>query len=189
MVIVQLLLTSIESASQQGRSPLILYLLADARLWEACVLVMFVIYPWLHLRKRNVLSHRLSSHALVLNFDYSDVSFGQAIRISDSPLRETHAFAVIPNIRSTVDNMSHEEAKLWHVDEKGFSVVISRAGDWTGRMIDNPPKHIWTRGVPQYGALRVTSLFKPCIVMATGSGIAPCLSIFVQLPEHPIRVI
>ncbi|KAF4673744.1 hypothetical protein FOL47_010124 [Perkinsus chesapeaki] len=176
ILVAQLVLTSIKENPSHA--------LADPRIWEAGLLILLVIYPWLHLRKRNVKSFRLSSHALLLNFDYSDVSFGQAVRISDSPLRETHAFAVIPNIRSTVQNMSDEEAKLWHVDKKGFSVIISRAGDWTSRMIDHPPTRLWTRGVPQYGVLRVVSLFQPCIVMATGSGIGPCLSIFVQQPGH-----
>ncbi|EER04065.1 hypothetical protein Pmar_PMAR026110, partial [Perkinsus marinus ATCC 50983] len=72
-------------------------ILCDARIWEAAIITGLVLFPWLHLRKRKIEAVKLSSHALVLNFDFQNVSFGQAIRITDSPLRETHAFAVVPN--------------------------------------------------------------------------------------------
>ncbi|KAF4672877.1 hypothetical protein FOL46_008227 [Perkinsus olseni] len=163
--------------------------LSDVRVWEVSLITGFVIFPWLHLRKRVVECRRLSSHALVLNFGHRIVSFGQAIRVTDSPLRETHAFAVIPNIRSSIAGLSEEEKKVWHVDQKGFSIIISRAGDWSGRIIDNPPSRIWTRGLPQFGTVRVVKLFRPCIVMATGSGIGPCLSLFVEQPSHPVKIV
>ncbi|KAF4754644.1 hypothetical protein FOZ62_005246, partial [Perkinsus olseni] len=163
--------------------------LSDVRVWEVSLITAFVIFPWLHLRKRVVECRRLSSHALVLNFGHRVVSFGQAIRITDSPLRETHAFAVIPNIRSSIEGLSEEEKKVWHVDQKGFSIIISRAGDWSGRIIDNPPTRIWTRGLPQFGTVRVVKLFRPCIVMATGSGIGPCLSLFVEQPSYSVKIV
>lgn len=52
--------------------------------------------------------------------------------------------------------------------------MISRAGDWTSKKIDEAPKKIWVRGIPCYGALTVTSLFRRVVLVATGSGIGPC---------------
>ncbi|KAJ4367798.1 hypothetical protein N0V85_009119, partial [Neurospora sp. IMI 360204] len=79
--------------------------------------------------------------------------------------------------------------RLSHAGDKGFSVIVSHAGDWTRKIIDHPPSQIYTRGTPQFGVMRCAGLFSPVIVIATGSGIAPCLSLFTQLPDHPVRII
>ncbi|KAH9907081.1 hypothetical protein F4778DRAFT_613401 [Xylariomycetidae sp. FL2044] len=148
--------------------------------WMLLISTLLVIYPWTHLRLRDVEAEVLSDHVVKLNFDYARVNYGQAVRLSDAPLRETHAFAVIPK---------SEPVRSGKNRPKGFSVLVSHAGDWTKKIIQNPPKRIWTRGLPQYGVLRVAGLFKPVIIIATGSGIGPCLSLFVQKPDHPVRII
>ncbi|KAF8916191.1 hypothetical protein CPB85DRAFT_1374668 [Mucidula mucida] len=59
-----------------------------------------------------------------------------------------------------------------------FSVVISQAGGWTTKIINDPPKEIWICGTPVSGVLRVNILFRRVVFVATGSGIgpiAPCL--------------
>ena len=74
--------------------------------------------------------------------------------------------------------------------ENGFSVIVSAAGDWTRKIIAHPPTHIGVRGAPQFGVLRVAGLFRPVVLVATGSGIAPILSFLVQKPrDHPVRVV
>lgn len=75
-------------------------------------------------------------------------------------MTEWHAFATIPD-----------------ADGSGFSVVVSNAGDWTKRHILNPPKSIWIRGYPLHGLLYTSKLFRRIVVVATGSGIGPCLSL------------
>lgn len=57
--------------------------------------------------------------------------------------------------------------------KKGYSAVVSRAGDWTKEQISNPPEKIWIRGIPCYGVVRVTPLFRRVVMVATGSGIGP----------------
>jgi len=52
-------------------------------------------------------------------------------------------------------------------------MVVSKAGDWTIRNINNPPEKIWVRGIPTSGALRVVPLFRRVVFIATGSGIGP----------------
>ena len=96
---------------------------------------------------------------------------GHFVRISANPLLEWHGFACIP-----VPN------------ERGFSLVVSKAGDWTTDKIEAPPKQIWVRGVPCYGVLRITPLFRRVVFVATGSGIGPCAPcIFEQ--RIPIRLL
>jgi hypothetical protein len=54
--------------------------------------------------------------------------------------------------------------------------LISRAGDWTGRFIDDPPSHIWVRGIPVAAPMaKVALLYRRVVYVVTGSGIGPCL--------------
>lgn len=93
-------------------------------------LTLSIILPWTKLRKVDVRSEVLSNHAIRLYFDYVTPVAGSYTRISRSPLFEWHSFATIPL-----------------PDEKGYSLVVSRAGDWTGQTIEEPPKKLWVRGV------------------------------------------
>lgn len=52
-------------------------------------------------------------------------------------------------------------------------MIISRAGDWTSKAIQNPPSEIWVRGIPTWGMMSVAGLFRKVLFVATGSGIAP----------------
>ena len=141
--------------------------------WCLVVITSCIFHPWARLRRRQVTAEHLSNHALRLHFDYSSVSYGQALKIGRRPLREMHAFAVIPEAEGP----------------KGFSMVISNAGDWTRQLIRDPPRRIWTRGVPQYGVLRVAAAFQPVVIVATGSGIGPCLSFFLARPNWQCRIL
>jgi len=131
-------------------------------------------------------------------------------RITDSPLRETHAFATIPNAlspSSAIESKVEERidspiSPTFHHNtlptslttsttspnpKKGFSILISKAGDWTSKIIANPPSHIYFRGAPTIGVLRVATLFHSCVVVTTGSGIGPCLSLFNGYAHSPQR--
>ena len=66
-------------------------------------------------------------------------------------------------------------------DRDGYRLAISRAGEWTGQLIDDHPGHLWTRGVPTAGMVSISRAFNQVVWLATGSGIAPCLP---QLLEH-----
>lgn len=193
---VETLMLAAEAADAE-RIPMAMALVTSPGFWMLTTTTLLVIYPWTHLRLRDVEAEVLSEHAVRLKFDYANVNYGQAVRLTDAPLKETHAFAVIPNPRPSSPQTSSSSSSLSTVEKsctpgaggKGFSVLVSNAGDWTKRIIKNPPKKIWTRGLPQYGVLRVAGLFEPVIVVATGSGIGPCLSLFVQKPDHPVRII
>ena len=81
---------------------------------------------------------------------------GTFVRISSAPLSEWHSFATIS-----------------FPGKKGYSMVISRAGDWTSKTIENPPSEVWVRSIPTCGMMSVASLFRKVLFVATGSGIAP----------------
>jgi len=164
-------------------------LVALPSFWIVIAITLLVIYPWTHLRLRDVEAEALSNHCVKLNFKYAKVHYGQVIRITNTPLWETHAFAAIPNARHAESDAEEGRETLSHAGEKGFSVLVSNAGDWTSKTIRNPPSKIYTRGVPQYGVLRVAGLFSPVVIVATGSGIGPCMSLFMEKPWHPVRIV
>ncbi|KAF2153369.1 hypothetical protein K461DRAFT_278183 [Myriangium duriaei CBS 260.36] len=142
--------------------------------WFLLVITMLLVYPWTQLRSRQCQVEQLSSHATRLYFNHANVSSCVAVRLTDAPLCETHAFATIPNYSD---------------QEKGFSVLISNAGDWTNKIISNPPSHIYIKGVPTMGVMRVALIFKKVLVIATGSGIGPCMSMLQAYPDYPMRVL
>ena len=60
--------------------------------------------------------------------------------------------------------------------ETGYRLLISRAGDWTGRFIDDPPTHVWVRGTPVVAPMaKVALLYERVVYVVTGSGIGPAL--------------
>lgn len=141
-----------------------------------CLLIITacIIYPWTRLRNHTPRIEPLSPHALRLHFNHTNLSYCQGVRLTDAPLKENHAFAAIPNKPS---------------EGKGFSVVISNAGDWTKKIITTPPSTIYIKGAPVYGVLRVAAVFSPVVIVATGSGIGPCLSLFNGRPDLNVRIL
>ncbi|KAI0269909.1 nonribosomal peptide synthetase 12 [Gloeopeniophorella convolvens] len=139
--------------------------------WLVLVMTMSIILPWVRLRKVPVRSVVLSGHAVRLYFDYVTPITGSFTRISDSPLMEWHGFATVP-----------EPGK------SGYSLVVSKAGDWTSKQIANPPKELWVRGIPTFGVLRIVPLFRRLVVVATGSGIGPCAPCILE-QRVPIRLL
>ncbi|KAI8634877.1 acetyl-CoA synthetase-like protein [Xylariaceae sp. FL1651] len=135
------------------------------------LITLSIALPWLRLRRVSVRSEPLSKHAIRLHFDFETPIAGKAIRISDRPMREWHAFA-------TIDKPG----------EKGFSIVVSNAGDWTRKTIDGQPQRLWTRGALASGVLTIAPLFKKVVLVATGSGIGPCLPVILE-GRVPARII
>ena len=65
-------------------------------------------------------------------------------------------------------------------------MVVSRAGDWTGAFIDDPPTHVWVRGLPAVGVANVNRLFTQVVFVVTGSGIGPALG-HLLADEMPVE--
>ncbi|KAF3032518.1 hypothetical protein E8E12_000488 [Didymella heteroderae] len=145
--------------------------------WLISIATAAVIFPWLHLKKVPVRSEVLSNHAVRLWFDYTTPVVGTAVRLAERPLVDWHGFATITNPKTAAKP-----------NAKGFSLIVSRAGDFTGRQIERAPTHIWVRGIPTCGVLRIATLFKSVVLVATGSGIGPCLAVILA-KKVPARIL
>lgn len=133
--------------------------MATPAFWLLCLITLSIAAPWMTLKKVPVTIDKPSGHAVVVRFDYGDTPFpGSSNAISLDPLREWHSFANIPSPGT-----------------EGYRLIISRAGDWTGRFIDNPPSHVWVKGITTSGVARIEVLFKKVVYVGTGSGIGPIL--------------
>lgn len=135
------------------------------------VTTIVLILPWLRLKKVAVCAEPLSDHAVRLHFTHQNLAICTTPRFSDRIMKEWHAFAAIPA-----------------QDDVGYSVLVSKAGDWTSKVIKSPPKELWTKGTPARGALYMGIVFKKIVVVATGSGIAPVLSL-LQSPNLECRIL
>jgi hypothetical protein len=71
---------------------------------------------------------------------------------------------------------------------RGYRMTVSRAGDWTARLIDNPPGHIWVRGIPTVDIVVIKRLFSKVVIVATGSGIGPALGHLLSA-ETPAQLV
>ncbi|KAJ0301778.1 hypothetical protein Brms1b_012331 [Colletotrichum noveboracense] len=131
--------------------------------WMLALATLSIASSWFFLRKVPVDAEVLSNHAVRLHFDYTVPVNGSFARLSMRPLLEWHSFATIPAPRPVGGR------------PKGFSLVVSNAGDWTKNAIQKPPTHIWVRGVPTCGVMRIATCFNRIVVIATGSGIGPLL--------------
>ena len=147
------------AASESKNSNIGKVLVASPNFWFICISTSCSILSWSRLRRHDVYPEVLSDHATRLHFKYKNLKPFYGLKVSDRPMLEWHAFATIPD------------------EDGGFSVVVSNAGDWTKRTILNPPQKLWIRGYPLHGLLYTSKLFKRIVVVATGSGIGPCLSL------------
>ena len=171
----QCILSAIASSQNQGITTGE-YLVKLPNFWFLIVATSCLFLSWLvRMRLREVYPEVLSDHAIRLHFKYLAMKPFFTFKISDKPLTEWHAFATIPD--------EDENGKI-----NGFSIIVSNAGDWTNKIIHNPPKKLWVRGYPQYGLLYTSILFKRVVIVATGSGMGPCLS-FLYANRTPCRVL
>ncbi len=144
---------------QRGAAPLRNELLATPSFWLLLLITVSILLPWLRLRRVPVQIERPSSHVALVRFNYGVTPMaGSSTAISRDPLREWHSFANVPA-----------------PGEEGFRLTISRAGDWTGALIDDMPSQLWVKGIPTAGVANIEVLFKRVVYVATGSGIGPCL--------------
>ncbi|KIK58648.1 hypothetical protein GYMLUDRAFT_74895 [Collybiopsis luxurians FD-317 M1] len=151
------------------------YLISTSSFWTFVVSSCCTALSWGRLRQVDVYPETLSSHVIRLHFKYRNMKPFYGLKVSDSPVTEWHSYASIPG--QTLDGKPD-----------GFSLVVSNAGDWTNRIIHNPPKKLWVRGYPLHGLLYTSKLFRKIVVVATGSGIGPPLSLFFCNYNEQIRV-
>jgi hypothetical protein len=163
--------------SNAGGRPLWLALLRTPTFWMLLLITINIAYPWLLLRKVDVTRvERLSDHAIRVYFSPRErIPALRGSAISDKPLHEWHSFAMIPDVNGS--------------DGGASSCIVSRAGDWTDKIIRTPPSFFYMRGLSKTGVLGMAKVFRSVVLMCTGSGIGPCLSVMGQMPKTEMRVI
>jgi hypothetical protein len=143
------------------------------QVWLLGLLSASIAWPWLRLRRVPARIERPSAHAVIVHLDYGVTPMlPSAVGISRNPLREWHAFATVttPGV-------------------PGYRLLISRAGDWTSRFIDDPPSHVWVRGMPVSAPMAtVQALYRRVVYVVTGSGIGPALG-QILAPRVPARLV
>ncbi|KAF7503083.1 hypothetical protein GJ744_004330 [Endocarpon pusillum] len=164
-------LTGVLELAKESPRPLGAALLQSPALYLLIIVTVSLILPWLRLRKVPIRVEHLSNHASRWHFQHGNVELCSASRVTDRPLFEWHSFAGIPEHNGT-----------------GYSVIVSNAGDWTKRMIQNPPAKLWVRGIPVRGVLHIATIFQKIVVVATGSGIGPVLSLLTAR-DLPCRIL
>ena len=159
---VEILLVLHANSNVPGSDSLGLLIIQAPAFWFLLVITFFIVLPWLRLRKVEAFPEVLSPHAVRIHFKYRKVGSVLGLRITDNPLKEWHAFASIPE-----------------ADGSSFSLVVSDNGDWTKKQIMEPANSYWIRGIPITGVLRMAVVFQKVVIVTTGSGIGPCLSLLV----------
>lgn len=149
--------------------------------WLLAAATGSVALSWCFLRRVPVIPEVLSDHAIRLHFDYTVPVNGSFSRLSFRPLMEWHSFATIP---APKPHGPPEDPERYPA---GYSLMVSNAGDWTKNCIKQAPRGLYVRGVPTCGVMRIATLFNRIVVVATGSGIGPCLG-HLQNPSCPTRV-
>ncbi|KAI4116614.1 MAG: hypothetical protein LQ345_003000 [Seirophora villosa] len=168
---VLILLVSKAASDIPGADSLGIQAVKSPAFWLVMAVTFLTILPWLRLRKVVAFPEKLSNHAIRIHFKYMKMGPILGLRISDNPLKEWHAFASIPA-----------------ADGQSFSLIVSDAGDWTKKQIANPGHAYWVRGIPITGMLRMAIVFRRIIMVTTGSGIGPVLSMLVSHPM-PCRLL
>ncbi|KAL8698838.1 MAG: hypothetical protein Q9201_006352 [Fulgogasparrea decipioides] len=168
---VLILLVAKATSEMPGYDSLGMTVVKSPAFWLLAVITFFTILPWLRLRKVEAFPEILSSHAIRIHFKYMKIGPILGVRISDNPLKEWHAFASIPA-----------------ADGQSFSLIVSDAGDWTKKQIAQPANAYWVRGIPITGVLRMAIVFRRIVLVTTGSGIGPVLSMLVSHPM-PCRLL
>lgn len=143
---------------QRADTPLLTALLGSAGFWLLLLVSASVLLPWLCLKRVPIEVLAPSSHAAVITLGHAKAFPGSSTALSLSPLAEWHSFANIPQPGSD-----------------SYRIIVSKAGDWTGRFIQERPKHIWVKGIITAGVANIETLFTKVLYVATGSGIGPVL--------------
>jgi hypothetical protein len=162
------------ATGNRGSVSVLAVLLTSPTVWLLAAATTAIGLPWLALRKVPVAVERPSSHVAVVRVDDGSTPFIGSVRsISRHPLLGWHAFATIPAPARRPG---------------GYRMAVSRAGDWTARFIEDPPSHIWLRGIPTAGMANVRKLFTKVVYVTTGSGIGPTLG-HLLVNDVPARLV
>jgi hypothetical protein len=143
-------------------------------IWLLLIATLLILLPWLRIRSISITATPISAREVKLTFPYASMPYTSTARFSSNriPILEWHAFATIPS-----------------PDGLRADIIISAAGDWTKSIIANPPDKIWIRNPPAANFLSFAPLFHSLLLIATGAGIGPMLSLLQSPTISSMRAI
>ncbi|KOS43698.1 hypothetical protein ACN38_g5363 [Penicillium nordicum] len=192
---VALVMIFAHESSQAEQVTLGHFLVTLPAFWLLIAAIVAVAHPWLLLRRVPVRAEPLSSHAVRLSFDFKPIEFAKGVQVSKHPLRDWHSFAgfpdPIPDVQKPVARHARGKKPFvkGHGHKRSWSIVVSKAGDWTADTIREPPTHLWKRGSLMRGVGYGLRVFDRIIIVTTGSGIGPCLGFLGDKNRPLIKVI
>lgn len=131
--------------------------------WLSVILSTMIVAPWLTLQKIPIKVTVPSPKTAFLSFPGGCYT-GLLGRLSRSPWLEWHAFGII----------SEGPLAFTH------HMLVVAQGDWTRRLISDPPTHVWTRGLKFAGLPYLAEMYERGVIVATGAGIGVTLSVYLQ---------
>ncbi|KAN0125610.1 hypothetical protein V8E52_000817 [Russula decolorans] len=131
--------------------------------WFCLGMTIFILAPWFTVRKVKVDVEVPSSKIAIIRFERG-IQQGLLSRISRSAIMEYHAFGIVSE--GTHTNYHY--------------LICGVKGDFTRRLILDPPTHLWTRQLKFAGFSNTSSLYRRGIHVCTGSGIGAALSTCMQ---------
>ncbi|KAF8998922.1 hypothetical protein BDQ17DRAFT_1247031 [Cyathus striatus] len=132
--------------------------------WYSLGMTVFILIPWVTVRKVKVECEIPSPKAVILHFERG-MQQGLLARISRSSVMEYHAFGII------------SEGK----NSNKHYLICGVQGDFTKGLVKNPPTHIWTRELKFAGVSNTSTLYKRGIRVCTGTGLGAALSTCLQV--------
>jgi hypothetical protein len=141
-------------------------------LWLTVFIAALILSPWLTVRKVQVQA-RVQSRAIIeITFPGASEP-GMFGRISRHALVNWHAFALFSGERRAVSHM----------------MVISGVGDFTKGLFTTPPAALYVRKFKFPGLPYCVPMYRRSIIIATGAGMVPYLSLLPVLPRGSHRLI
>ncbi|KAF2847359.1 hypothetical protein T440DRAFT_520932 [Plenodomus tracheiphilus IPT5] len=148
-------------ASRSPDTPTSIY--RTAPIYLLLLTTALIILPWLRIRRIPITATPISTREIKLTFPSANHPSTSTVKISRRPLSDWHAFATIPSPTSAT-----------------ATILISKAGDWTSNLITSPPTRLWLRNPPAQNFLALAPLFSSLLLVATGAGIGPVLSLLTS---------
>ncbi|KAJ7502937.1 hypothetical protein B0H11DRAFT_2223042 [Mycena galericulata] len=134
--------------------------------WFVVCMSIFIIIPWVTLRKVPVVVEVPSAKVAVIRFERG-MQQGLLARISRGSILEYHAFGIISKGRQSQEHF----------------LICGVQGDFTQALVDHPPTHLWTRQLKFAGVSNTSKIYKRGIRVCTGTGLGAALSTCLQSPD------
>ncbi|KAJ7287243.1 hypothetical protein C8J57DRAFT_580227 [Mycena rebaudengoi] len=129
-------------------------------------MTIFIILPWVTLRKVPVVVEIPSPKVAILRFERG-MQQGLLARISRGSILEYHAFGIISKGRDSGEHY----------------LICGVQGDFTKTLVNDPPKFLWTRQLKFAGVSNTSTIYKRGIRVCTGTGLGAALSTCLQNPN------